>query len=55
MIRTAVVVVAKDEMGPKDEKGHPDIGSYILEFHVNQLTEGNEEEINFVHDTIEKL
>ena len=53
MIRTAVVVVAKG-VGIKHEKGHPDIGTYILEFHVNQLTEESEE-LNAIHDPIFRL
>ena len=51
--RTAVAVVATG-LGMKNETSHIDIGSYILEFHVDQLTEKSVE-INYIHENMLNL
>ena len=51
--RTAVAVAATG-LGMINETTHIDIGSYILEFHIDQLTEGSVE-INFIHEPMLNL
>ena len=53
MSRTAVVVVATG-VGMPNEKKYIDIGTYILEHYVNQLTEESLE-INIIHDPRKQL
>ena len=53
MSRTAVVVVATG-VGMPNEKKNIDIGTYILEHYVNQLTEESFE-INIIHHPKNRL
>ena len=53
MSRTAVVVVATG-VGMPNEKKYIDIGTYILEHYVNQLTEESYE-INIIHHPKNRL